>query len=211
MFYIYIFRQNFVSKPIFESYKIDCCYCLWWDFHVDNFLLKSSQLLSASWCSVGDLNPARWKANHNTLIRGASWPLDERNKEERPIFKWVKLNVWYFNKLLLRSLCAYESKNINSSWELNKSLDTTFAVPLPTSMIFCHTGDNTELRVANPNLLPQSRRTDSATGLITCKFHRAFSISKITNLLIFITKLTYGYFCKFTSYSRFSLRQVSIP
>ena len=75
-------------------------------------------------------------------------------------------------------------KNDNSSWELNKDLDTTFAVPLPTSMIFCHTGDNTEFRVANPNLLPQSRRTDSATGLITCKFHRAFSILNITNLLI---------------------------
>ena len=87
--------------------------------------------------------------------------------------------------------------------ELNKDLDTTFAVPLPTSMIFCHTGDNTELRVANPNLLPQSRRTDSATGLITCKFHRAFSILKILSLLMFIIKLTYGYFCKFTSYSRF--------
>ena len=76
-------------------------------------------------------------------------------------------------------------------------------------MIFCHTGDNTELRVANPNLLPQSRRTDSATGLITCKFHRAFSILKILSLLsllsllMFIIKLTYGYFCKFTSYSRF--------
>lgn len=53
------------------------------------------------------------------------------------------------------SLCVYESKNIDSPWELNKSLDTTFAVPLPTSTIFCHTGDNTELRVANPNLLPQ--------------------------------------------------------
>lgn len=78
-------------------------------------------------------------------------------------------------------------------------------------MIFCHAGDNTELRVANPNLLPQSRRTDSATGLITCKFHRAFSILKIPNLLMFIIKPTYGYFCKFTSYSRFSLRQVSIP
>ena len=78
-------------------------------------------------------------------------------------------------------------------------------------MIFCHTGDNTELRVANPNLLPQSRRTDSATGLITCKFHRAFSIFKITNLLMLIIKPTYGYFCKFTSYSRFSLRQVSTP
>lgn len=70
-------------------------------------------------------------------------------------------------------------------------------------MIFCHAGDNTELRVANPNLLPQSRRTHSATGLITCKFHRAFSIFKITNLLMSIIKLTYGYFCKFTSYSRF--------
>ena len=50
-------------------------------------------------------------------------------------------------------------------------------------MIFCHSGDNTELRVANPNLLPQSRRTDSVTRLITCKFHRAFIILKIISLL----------------------------